>query len=117
MLPRSAPGAGPGPLSDGGTASLYGGSTSLSGYGGGDGSERHADGGPVPSLQRSASGRLPPAYRSWEAGAPEEGGAASEVGTSHGGSSAGGPSTSESGSAPLAPLRYPRDVKMPLGPS
>ncbi|KAI0823202.1 hypothetical protein BC628DRAFT_1325508 [Trametes gibbosa] len=29
--------------------------------------ERHEDGGPVPALQRSASGRLPPAYRqSWD---------------------------------------------------
>ena len=31
-----------------------------------DASLRHEDGGPVPELVRSASGRLPPAYRSWE---------------------------------------------------
>ncbi|OSD02466.1 hypothetical protein PYCCODRAFT_1445134 [Trametes coccinea BRFM310] len=32
--------------------------------------DRHEDAGPIPALQRSASGRLPPAYRSWEASGP-----------------------------------------------
>ncbi|CDO72051.1 hypothetical protein BN946_scf184943.g86 [Trametes cinnabarina] len=48
--------------------------------------ERHEDGGPVPALQRSASGRLPPAYRhSWEANDPASFGSSSVRPSAYGG--------------------------------
>ena len=120
----SAPGTAHGPASDAGSGTHYSGypastapPTSL-----GPGSpsnefslERHEDAGPVPFLQRSASGRLPPAYRSWEqAQEPEEPMPGSELGSSNGASSVGGAQTSESGAA-LQPLRpqYLGDVKTP----
>ncbi|KAI0683053.1 hypothetical protein C8Q76DRAFT_762999 [Earliella scabrosa] len=76
--------------------------------------DRHEDAGPAPHLQRSASGRLPPAYRrSWDAtdAAPPLVEVA-ESETQQG-------SSSYSGQAeqvrPLPiPQQYPRDVKAPL---
>ena len=94
-----------------------------SGSGSGDDGERHEDGGPVPSLQRSNSGRLPPAYRaSWDAQDPPPphpdvamsvGGYGSDVGE--------GPSAPPQVGSPgglMSPgvSQYPRDVKLPTGP-
>ncbi|KAI0629857.1 hypothetical protein C8Q77DRAFT_1138999 [Trametes polyzona] len=86
--------------------------------------QRHADGGPLPALQRSASGRLPPAYRqSWDPsdtppfdvpGYGEEPGE-SEVGAGTAAGSSGSEGRTEA--ALTAPL-YGRDVKRPpLRPS
>ncbi|KAI0643035.1 hypothetical protein C8Q79DRAFT_1002797 [Trametes meyenii] len=94
--------------------------------------ERHEDAGPIPALQRSASGRLPPAYRhSWEADSPihnvpgysppEEGGEVPPIpgppgpGSSVGGSASGGGGESVVGEAwsPVSEARG-RDVKRPL---
>lgn len=96
--------------------------------------ERHEDGGPVPYLQRSASGRLPPAYRqSWDVDADADvnvdvgGGPIEEFGEGIGGAGAGaGPgAVSELGSvqgssvagaghfSPVSPPPpLPRDVKV-----
>ncbi|KAH9846431.1 hypothetical protein C2E23DRAFT_949568 [Lenzites betulinus] len=82
--------------------------------------ERHEDGGPAAALQRSASGRLPPAYRrSWDGG-PDPAQVAlppSEVGS---GSGMGSPSVSGSGSGGgstvLRVVSPGRDVKRPLPP-
>ncbi|KAI0671073.1 hypothetical protein C8Q78DRAFT_1069744 [Trametes maxima] len=94
--------------------------------------ERHEDAGPVPALQRSASGRLPPAYRhSWEADSPihnvpgysppEEGaevppipGPGSVVGGGSGSASGGGGgSVVAEAWSPVSEVRG-RDVKRPL---
>ncbi len=93
-----------------------------------DESERHQDGGPATFLQRSASGRLPPAYKSWD----EESNDMSSV-ASHsqfhfqsGAASGGGaiPSGASSAAGSLEPVpppppppeqrQYPRDVKRPI---
>ena len=117
MLPR-------GPTSEAGTQQS--GARSLYPAGGYPGSptseadtERHEDAGPVPFLQRSTSGRLPPAYRSWDTDEPGEPVPGSELGSSNASSSVGGRLTlvsSESGEQPLRP-QYRGDVKSPLGPS
>ncbi|KAI0754640.1 hypothetical protein C8Q80DRAFT_1266231 [Daedaleopsis nitida] len=105
--------------------------------------ERHEDGGPAVHLQRSASGRLPPAYRDeWEGsdagpaplGSPGSGEGRSGYGFGGGygagygqaGSTYGDGTGSQVGSSvaggnevPTSTLRpaYPRDVKVPLVPS
>ncbi|OJT13646.1 hypothetical protein TRAPUB_9835 [Trametes pubescens] len=89
---------------------------------GSDAGERHEDGGPIPALQRSVSGRLPPAYRqSWDASdagtspvdapeyaptAPSEGGS----GSMSTGTGSGVTTTTR------APLHLHGDVKRPLPP-
>ena len=91
-----------------------------------DEDERHQDGGPVTFLQRSASGRLPPAYQSWdeepndmsvvgEQSQPESGAASSVGAIPSGEPSAAG--SSEPALLPPPPppeqRQYPRDVKRP----
>ncbi|TFK78782.1 hypothetical protein K466DRAFT_612603 [Polyporus arcularius HHB13444] len=118
-----------GPDSSGGVtsvaASKYGpqygwsqGGSSADGYR--DDDERHADGGPVPALARSNSGRLPPGYGSWEsnAGATVDGSvvASSSSGPTEGQSAYGGSSTGtgeplQSPQQRLQQQQYPRDLK------
>ncbi|KAI0775502.1 hypothetical protein BD413DRAFT_276463 [Trametes elegans] len=116
LLPRSP--QSPGKTTPGGAGGSYLDVHSL------DGGERHEDAGPVPALQRSASGRLPPAYRrSWGEGdepvpdlpdyvPPEHGGADAGAGVyEHAGSSSQGASAAET-----VPRVRARDVKAPLPP-
>ena len=93
---------------------------------GGFDDERHMDGGPVPSLARSNSGRLPPGYGSWErettAGAHDGSVVASSFSRPSDGQSAYGGSNFSTGTTePLQPQRgpqqqqpqsYPQDVKV-----
>ncbi|EIW59608.1 uncharacterized protein TRAVEDRAFT_147693 [Trametes versicolor FP-101664 SS1] len=89
-----------------------------------DAGERHEDGGPVPALQRSVSGRLPPAYRqSWDASdagtspvdAPEYAPPAPSEGRSGSVSTGTGTGSGVAG-ASRAPLHLHGDVKRPLPP-
>ena len=79
--------------------------------------ERHEDAGPVALIQRSTSGRLPPAYRSWdtnsEPGDPVPG---SGLGSSNSNSRAGERLTLVSSTSDEQLLRpqYQGDVKLPL---
>ncbi|KAI0364084.1 hypothetical protein BV20DRAFT_956960 [Pilatotrama ljubarskyi] len=75
--------------------------------------DRHEDAGPVPALQRSASGRLPPAYRhSWDAEEPPA--VPPPEYPPHTGSESGGQSASSGvASTPRSPPRA-RDVKRPF---
>ncbi|KAI0351453.1 hypothetical protein OH77DRAFT_939571 [Trametes cingulata] len=78
----------------------------------GDG-ERHEDAGPVPALQRSASGRLPPAYRhSWEADEPPAMAAPEYVPPPV--SESGGQSSSSGAASEPRSVPHMRDVKKPL---
>ncbi|TBU39129.1 hypothetical protein BD309DRAFT_970393 [Dichomitus squalens] len=131
LLPRSGPqssasgsGAGSGLMLAGGSAA-----TTSSKFAGVDGypqsppaldeeGERHADAGPVPQLQRSASGRLPPAYRSWEDEPNElepepQWDGPSVTGVPY----AAAASSSDAAPLPQTPLspQYPADVKRPAG--
>ncbi len=60
---------------------------------------RHEDGGPVFGLYRSPSGRLPPAYRSWERGT-DSGGSNSGLGSASGEGPRSGYSEAQSFGAP-----------------
>ncbi|KAI0629851.1 hypothetical protein C8Q77DRAFT_1234441 [Trametes polyzona] len=89
---------------------------------------RHTDAGVIIPLSRSASGRLPPAYRSWE----DDSNVGSDAQTSHLGSATSptttsAPSEANSGSAPsevsagrqlpLVPLRLDEKRRVSNGPS
>ena len=104
-----------------------------SAYGFDEDVERHQDGGPATFLQRSASGRLPPAYQSWDEEPNDvssaastsqynqsHSGAGSSVGVDPYGAASVAGSSEPSVPPPLPPLpgsqQYPRDVKRPLPP-
>ncbi|KAI1789404.1 hypothetical protein LXA43DRAFT_893016 [Ganoderma leucocontextum] len=84
--------------------------------------DRHKDGGPVPFLHRSASGRLPPAYQSWDdepsdvvsAMSHSQSGTASSIGAVPSGASAAGYSEPVQPPPPPEQRQYPRDVKRPI---
>lgn len=137
LLPSSPTGPGSsngGPASSSGATSTYdhgysNSSTGLSKHNlawsnptllSGEDVDRHEDGGPVPFLQRSASGRLPPAYReSWDARdgpSPPPLSPPPQLSVSVGGI---GSDVAE-GSSSAPPVLHPQyrgDVKHPNGPS
>ncbi|RPD56168.1 hypothetical protein L227DRAFT_288283 [Lentinus tigrinus ALCF2SS1-6] len=82
---------------------------------GGYDDERHMDGGPVPLLARSNSGRLPPGYGSWESDSGAADGSVMPASSSAPteGQSADG-SSSAGSSEPLQPLRAPQQQSYPL---
>ncbi|PIL35213.1 hypothetical protein GSI_03003 [Ganoderma sinense ZZ0214-1] len=111
-----------------GRPSKFAGREGPSAYGFDEDFERHQDGGPATFLHRSASGRLPPAYQSWDEEPNDMSSAASMsqyqphsvVGSSvgvdpYGAASVAGSTEPVVPPPPLPePQQYPRDVKRPL---
>ncbi|KAI0718245.1 hypothetical protein C8T65DRAFT_570869 [Cerioporus squamosus] len=83
-----------------------------------DDDERHADGGPIPALARSNSGRLPPGYGSWETNADGSVVASSSSGPTEGQSAYGGSSSTGTSEPLQSPKQrqqqqqYPQDLKV-----